>query len=179
VEDFANWDPDLAGDARRPAAHVPAAAPAVAVATAPVVSPTPPVSTPVPVAPSPAPVATSPAPVAPPPAPVAPPVATTVRPTEHHAVPTVAPAPPQISLAEAFASLLAAEHGQPITPAASHRPAALTEPPTPAVAAPPDIDEIVQRVLDRLQDQDMRQAVVDVAERLVREEIERIKRANG
>jgi hypothetical protein len=31
-------------------------------------------------------------------------------------------------------------------------------------------------VIDRLQDQDMRQAVVDVAERLVRDEINRIKR---
>jgi hypothetical protein len=75
----------------------------------------------------------------------------------------------QVSLAEAFAALLAAENGQAIAP------------PSRAAAPPPAdvVEEIVRQVLDRLQDQDMRQTVVDVAERLVREEIDKIKRANG
>jgi CheY-like chemotaxis protein len=173
VEDFASWDPDLAGDASRPASHAPAAAPAAAVAPAPAVSPALPPAPPLSVAPPAAPVAPPAAPVAPPV--VAPPPA--VQQSHRAAV----PAPPQVSLAEAFASLLAAEHGQSITPAPTHRGAesGLIESPTPAVAPPPAIDDIVQRVLDRLQDQDMRRTVVDVAERLVREEIDRIKRANG
>jgi hypothetical protein len=37
------------------------------------------------------------------------------------------------------------------------------------------IDEIARRVILRLGDDDMRRAVLDVAERLVREEIDRIK----
>jgi CheY-like chemotaxis protein len=71
-------------------------------------------------------------------------------------------------LPEAFAALLTAEQGRPIAP---------------AVAAPPTlsdetIDEIARRVLDRMGDETMRRAVLDVAERVVREEIERIKRLN-
>jgi hypothetical protein len=41
------------------------------------------------------------------------------------------------------------------------------------------IDEIVRRVIARMGDETMRRAVLDAAERLVREEIERIKRQAG
>jgi CheY-like chemotaxis protein len=71
-------------------------------------------------------------------------------------------------LPETFAALLTAEQGRPIAP---------------AVATPPSlpeetIDEIARRVILRMGDETMRRAVLDVAERLVREEIERIKRSN-
>jgi CheY-like chemotaxis protein len=51
----------------------------------------------------------------------------------------------------------------------------------PAMPAIPDavIDEIARRVVLRLGDDDMRRAVLDAAERLVREEIDRIKAAAG
>jgi hypothetical protein len=83
----------------------------------------------------------------------------------------VAEAPSRVSLAEAFSTLLAVEHGQPAA-------AALVRPVTPA-ASPDVVEDIVRRVLDRLQEQDVRQTVVEVAERLVREEIDRIKQAGG
>ena len=153
AEDFASWDPDLAGDARRPAVH---SAPPVVHAAA-VAPPAPPVSVHVSVS-------------APPAAPyVAPAVTVTPAAAPAHVAPPLAAAPPpQISLAEAFAALLAAEHGQAIAPIGR-----------PAAAPALNVEDIVQRVLDRLQDQDVRQTVVDVAERVVREEIERIKRSNG
>jgi CheY-like chemotaxis protein len=69
-------------------------------------------------------------------------------------------------LHEAFAALLAAERGQPLHAAA------------PAREEIPDdvIDEVVNRVLVRMGDESMRRAVLDTAERLVREEIEKIKK---
>jgi hypothetical protein len=78
----------------------------------------------------------------------------------------------QVSLAEAFATLLAAEHGQAIAPV--RRAAAPSTAPGPEI-----VEDIVRQVLDRLQNEDLRQTVVDVAERLVREEIDRIKRSNA
>jgi hypothetical protein len=70
------------------------------------------------------------------------------------------------SLAEAFAALLAAEQGQAVAPSA-------------AAAAPADrndmVEDIVRRVIERMGDKAVQQTVLDVAERLVREEIERIK----
>lgn len=153
VEDFASWDPDLTGDANRPAALSAAPVPHVAVA-APV-----PVSVHVSVGAPPAPAAS----IASEPAPV--PIA--ARPAAPAPVPQGAS---QIPLADAFAALLAAEQGHAVAPSA----------PRPAPAPGPEVvDDIVRRVLDRLQDHDVRQTVVDVAERLVREEIDRIKRANG
>ena len=147
VEDFASWDPDLAGDANRPAALSVPPAPHVAVA------PPLPVSVHVSVG----------APAAPAPAPEPPPA--------FAAAPAALPrSGPQVPLAEAFAALLAAEQGRPVA-SASPRPA--------AAPGPEVVDDIVRRVLDRLQEHDVRQTVVDVAERLVREEIDRIKRANG
>jgi hypothetical protein len=83
-----------------------------------------------------------------------------------------APAPPEVvpeavaqapSLQDAFAALLAAEQNQPI---ASPR-------------IDPDsnelIEEVARRVIARLGNDTMRTAVLDAAERLVREEIARIK----
>ena len=72
----------------------------------------------------------------------------------------------QPHLASAFAALLAAEQGQG-SPAAA----------VPPVFSLPDelLDEIVRRVLARMSDDSMRKLVLDAAERLVREEIERIK----
>jgi hypothetical protein len=74
-----------------------------------------------------------------------------------------ATAPAMPPLAEAFAALLAAEQRTPIAPA--------------EFAAIPEntLDEIVRRVIDRMSGDSVRRAVIDVAERLVREEIERIK----
>jgi len=69
------------------------------------------------------------------------------------------------SLAEAFATLLSAEQGRTISPSKV------------GASSIPDqtVDEIVNRVIDRLTDQSVRETVLNVAERLVREEIERIK----
>jgi CheY-like chemotaxis protein len=163
VEDFASWDPDLAGDARSPAEH--AVTPAASVQAAIPVSraPEPPAAVPqaaVPVA-----VALAPAPDEIPPAQTA-----AVAPAPPP--PTAAPMP-AISLAEAFATLLAAEHGQAISPAWPSGSA------TPTPPSPEIVEDIVSQVLDRLQHADMRQTVIDVAERLVREEIDRIKRSNA
>ena len=165
AEDFASWDPDLAGDAGRAAQAAPQRTPIPLAAPPPAAAPAAPVPVHVSVTAPPTAAVTTEAPIhVAPPAP-APFPAPSVAPA-----PAAAPAQPQISLAEAFAALLAAEHGQAISPAA---------PRAAAAPAPDVVDDIVQRVLHRLQDQDVRRTVVDVAERLVREEIDRIKRANG
>ena len=74
-----------------------------------------------------------------------------------------APPPEPPSLQEAFAALLAAEQSQPIAP--------------PRID--PDsndlIDEVVRRVIARMGNDSMKTVVLDAAERLVREEIARIK----
>ena len=86
----------------------------------------------------------------------------------HRAVPPAAPAVPRAAasmppLSEAFAALLAAEQRRPVAPAAF-------------AAVPEDaIDEIVRRVIDRMSNDTVRRTVVEVAERMVREEIERLK----
>jgi CheY-like chemotaxis protein len=69
-------------------------------------------------------------------------------------------APP---LADAFAALLAAELGPASSPAG------------PVNVSEEAMEEIVRRVLARMTDDAVRAIVLDVAERLVREEIERIK----
>lgn len=73
-------------------------------------------------------------------------------------------APP---LHEAFAALLAAERGQPIHPTGPTRQAITDD----------VIEEVVRRVMARMAGDSMRRAVLDSAERLVREEIERIKKS--
>jgi CheY-like chemotaxis protein len=78
----------------------------------------------------------------------------------------------QPHLAHAFAALLAAEEGH-------YEPESLV-----AVAAPPPVSEdmiedIVQRVIARMADDSVRRLVVETAERLVREEIDRIKRVGS
>lgn len=143
VEDFASWDPELAGDAHRPAANISAHSPVAA-------------------------------PVAPPPVPqtlVSPPVAVAPQRASTH-VPAASAIPaPQISLAEAFASLLAAEHGQPVAPKRLRND---TVAPSAEI-----VEDIVKQVLERLGNEDVRQTVVEIAERLVREELDRIKRSNA
>jgi hypothetical protein len=79
------------------------------------------------------------------------------------ASPTPAP-----SLAEAFAALLSVEQSRPISPPAfgSRGAPGLSD---------DALEDIVQRVIARMGEQAVRDTVVDVAERLVREEIGRIK----
>jgi CheY-like chemotaxis protein len=85
-----------------------------------------------------------------------------------HPVPAPVPAV-QRDLAEAFSALLAAEQGQPAPDVAL----AFTSAPR---LGEDDIEQIVQRVITRLTDDAVRRTVLDTAERLVREEIDRIKR---
>lgn len=113
------------------------------------------------------PAATPPAPAAPAPAPA---VAAAPAPS-----PAVAP-----SLSDAFAALLAAEQAQIVRPAPAPAspvaPAAAT--PTPVAAAPIGdevIEAVVERVIQRMTTGAVRDTVLQVAERLVREEIARIK----
>ena len=74
-------------------------------------------------------------------------------------------APTKVSLANAFSALLAAEQSRPAQAAA---------------VAPPEIpveviEEAVRRILDRMTGETVRQVVLDTAERLIREEIDKIK----
>ena len=91
----------------------------------------------------------------------------------------VEPPAPELppSLADAFAALLAAEQGL----RRRRRPRSGPEPVQPArVAAPAVTDEVIEeivgRVIARLTDQTVRETVLSTAERLVREEIERVKK---
>jgi hypothetical protein len=77
----------------------------------------------------------------------------------------------QPHLANAFAALLAAEEGHPI-------PQTVALPET-ALMSDDTIEDIVQRVIARMADDSMRRLVVETAERLVREEIDRIKRISA
>ena len=190
VDDLAGWDPDLIGDPAKPLvpdaspatpepvratapappsylqpSHTPTAAPAPATsmpaAPAAFTPPPAPPAAPAAFTPPPAPPA-APAAFTPPPAPPAAPTAFTPLPTPP--APTAAPLP---SLAEAFAVLLTAEQGQPIAPS-KVRPGTLSD---------DVIDDIVRRVTERMSDRAVRDTVIDVAERVVREEIARIKGA--
>jgi CheY-like chemotaxis protein len=90
--------------------------------------------------------------------------------------------PPLPALPDAFAALLAAEQGGSLSADTGFWPAAATTmaPPPPAVSEDL-IEAVTRRVLDRLSDTVVRDAVASIAstiaERLVREEIERIKAA--
>ncbi|HSL20965.1 MAG TPA: response regulator [Vicinamibacterales bacterium] len=113
----------------------------------------------------------------PPRGPVTPPAAEQVQPpapapaSAPHETPAMAPAPPPAAqlpaLADAFAALLAAEQNIGV-PGAGAAPAPGLDEST--------IDEIVNRVIARMSGDAVRSTVLEVAERMVREEIERIKR---
>lgn len=147
ADDLAGWDPDLMGDPSKPGALEP-----------------PPVDITAPQAAAPAAAprfapAQQGGPYTQPPASAAPPPS---------AYPAPAAAPgPMPSLAEAFAALLSAEQSRPVSPSTI----------TPGSQISDDIvEEVVRRVIARMGDQAIRDTVLDVAERLVREEIDRIKR---
>jgi CheY-like chemotaxis protein len=141
------WDPHIAGDPGRPAPAGDADRASV-----------------------PAPIETAVAPPALTPPPVPSPPALHAVPPPQPVVPSAPPAAvpePMPSLAEAFAALLAAERSLPAAAAA----------PRPAAIGDDAIEEIVQKVLARMTDQIVRETVLAAAERLVREEIERIKKS--
>ena len=74
------------------------------------------------------------------------------------------PAPPQkVSLVNAFSALLAAEQSGPAPAAAGGQ------------ISDASIEDAVRRVLSRMTDDLVRRIVVETAERLIKEEIEKIK----
>ncbi len=77
------------------------------------------------------------------------------------------PAAPKVSLASAFSALLAAEQ--------SAQPAATAAAPGPPPISEANVEEAVRRVLVRMTDDLVRRIVVETAERLIKEEIEKIK----
>lgn len=81
--------------------------------------------------------------------------------------------PSRVSLANAFSALLAAE--QSVQPAAAPAPAAPPAPPPAPVLSDAVVEEAVRRALVRMTDNVVRRIVVETAERLIREEIEKIK----
>lgn len=106
-----------------------------------------------------------------PPPPVTP---TTQRPAQANAsslephTPQTAPVP---TLPEAFAALLTAESNRPVAARTVTREPLNTSTPLSDDA----IEQVTRRVIERMTDAATREIVLDVAERLVREEIERIK----
>jgi CheY-like chemotaxis protein len=160
---FAEWDPDLLGDPSRPA---------------PIDAPLAFTGRPAP----PRPAAVEPPPPPPPPAPVPAPApqAAPVAAVAPQAPPPPQPAPLPASLVDAFAALLAAEQKIGLAPSAATTPAPGSTAAPVAPAAPVITDEMLDavaaRVLARLTDES-RPTILDVAERLVREEIERIKQS--
>ena len=95
-----------------------------------------------------------------------------LRPAEPPPTAQEPPAQPLPALAEAFAALLAAEQGRVAAPAAPVAPA-------PAVLSDELVEQVTLRVIERLADRSVRDIIVEVAERLVKEEIERIKAGAG
>jgi CheY-like chemotaxis protein len=91
--------------------------------------------------------------------------------------PAVPPPAALPALSDAFAAILAAERTDPSGAGPAEWP--VPPPPAPPVVTEEVIEEVVQRVLSRLTDRVVRETVSDtvsqVAERLVRDEIERIK----
>jgi len=81
-------------------------------------------------------------------------------------LPTSGGAPAKVSLATAFSELLAAEQARP----------SQTAGPAPTQQIPEAaIEEAVKRILAKMTESTVRQIVLDTAERLIREEIEKIK----
>jgi CheY-like chemotaxis protein len=175
-DDLAAWDPDIEGDPVRPAAGAPIAAAPVPppAAAAPRTGSANPLEAffgtlPPALPPPPAPAAAASAPATPAaamPAATSPPAAVPLQAAPPaSAAAGVAPPPP--SLVDAFAALLAAEQRMPLAPSGA------------AIGSAPVsedvIEDITRRVLDRLAEHTVRPTVLDLAERLVREEIDRIK----
>ena len=77
-----------------------------------------------------------------------------------------APPPAKVSLVNAFSALLAAEQ--------SSQPAAQAQAVAP-VLSDATVEDAVRRVLARMTDDLVRRIVVETAERLIKEEIEKIK----
>lgn len=146
-KELANWRPDAPAKPNVPA--VPASS----------------ASAPAPFTPAPAPSASASAPSPSAPAPSAPapaPPASAPAPSASGHKPSASAAP---TLAEAFAALLAAEQGKVAPPPPVNEEALREE----------VIEQVTQRVIEHMADPVVRQTVVEVAERLVREEISRIK----
>jgi len=118
---------------------------------------------------------------------VPPPPAASLSSADNASIPPARVAAAFPSVAEAFAAILAAEEADPLSASRPGWPAFQPPPaPEPVPAAPVDltdeqVDRIVGRVLDRMSERVVRETVTgiatDTAERLVREEIERIKNA--
>jgi CheY-like chemotaxis protein len=183
---FADWDPDLMGDPSRPGPI-----------DQPLVFP-PREAAPVQHVPPPAPRAAQPAPQAAAPAPVSAPSPTAAAAAPAAPAPAAAARVTPPSLVEAFAALLAAEERIGLSPSAATTPApasasgapapvvteelietiaarvAARQPPAPNFLTEEMVETVTSRVVARLTDQS-RQTILDAAERLVREEIERIK----
>jgi CheY-like chemotaxis protein len=174
-----SWDPDLEGDPAKPSPvtafpsepaatvrpFVPHTAPAEPART--FIPPpfAPPPAAPAAVAPAPV----SPAAVAPAPAPV--PFAPAPQPAATSAQTAAPQAAPQIpALADAFAALLSAEERVQYLPSAVRSGGGAAPANDPVM-----LDAIVDRVLARLADSPLRMTVLDAAERLVKEEIARLK----
>jgi CheY-like chemotaxis protein len=169
THEFPDWDPDLAGDPERPT--IAAAPPAIQAspvqppaaqraAVTPVTAP-PTAAAPPAAAPASRPASDSPIPRH------TPAVGDSSAPASqtHSGAAQRAPAVSTPSLAEAFAALLSAEQGRRVSPSSVGS----------ATVSDEAMEEIVRRVLARMTDHVVRDAVIDVAERLVREEIDRIK----
>jgi hypothetical protein len=71
-----------------------------------------------------------------------------------------------VSLVNAFSALLAAEQSTTPAPAAAPAPAAISD---------ASVEDAVRRVLARMTDDLVRRIVVETAERLIKEEIQKIK----
>jgi len=84
------------------------------------------------------------------------------------------------SIADAFAAILAAEQHEPVADGSPEWPRSFAPPPPPVITDEV-IDAVTRRVLDQMSDRIVRETVsgivADVAERLVREEIAKIKSA--
>jgi CheY-like chemotaxis protein len=117
------------------------------------------------------------APSTPAPVEVARPTSTPIAPAPPAPVVQSPPAPSALPpLADAFAALLEAEQVSPFPVAAPVWPAA-----APAAVPSDLVDQVTRRVLEQMSDRSVRETVAEmvtqVAERLVREEIERIKKS--
>ena len=172
------WDPDLHNETIQPPIEPPAPRPVPIAAVSP-----PPPSAPVlhaapAVQPSPG---AQPGPPAPP-VPIiqvtAPVVQVTSSAPPASSAPAPTPPPLPTSLVDAFTALLEAEQKLGLVPSAASAPHASNGAAAVAPVTEEMLDAVTERVLQRL-GADSRPAILDVAEKLVREEIERIKQAGN